>query len=469
MKCPNCGFSFSEGNRCPNCDMDVYILSKTQNVSARLYNEALALAKNLELSHAIENLQQCLLFDKGNTQARNLLGLLYCETGRIGDALKHWIISTSYQEENNFATAYMDYLQKNSRDMEKYDDAVSMYNQALYYLNQGNDDLAIIQIKSAIDKSPDFIEAYNLMTLCCIEEKNYKRAQYFIDIVLKKDVNNSTALHYHSLIEGHVAPSSIRKVDRHHSENQPKTISVKRTDSPPPIPRYKRKEKKNSSVVEKRDLISLAIGIVATAIILLVLIFPAINENKDSTIDSLQKQVEDYAGDTKMTAEEVLAMRTEYETLKNENKLLRSEETKQANLELLQTAVSQLTDEKYEECVDTLGAIDTLGFNEEDLAKYNSVRSTAYPQAANSYYTTGKSEFLSNNFAEAKISLQSALDCSNNENFVDDILYYLGKIAEDEGKTTDAKAYYQQVLADYPDSNQKDNVNNALAQLPESE
>lgn len=467
MKCPNCGFSFSEGYRCPTCDIDVYIFSKTQNMSIRLYNEALDMAKGLELTHAIDNLEQCLLFDKSNINARNLLGLLYCETGRIGDALKHWIISTSYRSENNAATTYMDFLQKNARDMEKANDAVCMYNKALHYLRQGSDDLAIIQLKTAIENNADFIDAYNLMTLCCIEEKNYKRAQYFVDLVLKRDVKNDVALHYRQLIDENMPSTSLLKVDRHHSEVQPKTISVNKTDSSPPMPRYKRKEKRNANVIERRDLVSLGIGIVATAIILLVMIFPAINENKDNTIAQLEKQLNSYTGETNMTAEEVLAMRTEYETLLTENKLLRSEETKQANLELLQTAVSLLTDEKFEECVDTLNTIETLGFSEEDLSKYNSIRSTAYPKAADSYYTKGKSEFLSNNFTEAKVSLQNALSCAGNENFVDDIYYYLGKIAESEDNTIEAKIHYEKVISDFPDSNQIDNVKNAMSQLPE--
>ena len=92
---------------------------------------------------------------------------------------------------------------------------------------------------------------------------------------------------------------------------------------------------------------------------MLVLVLPAINENKDKTIETLQAQVESYQGETNMTPEEVLAMREKVTTLEAENKQLRSEETKQANLELLETAVSQLNDKKFEECVATLDSIET--------------------------------------------------------------------------------------------------------------
>ena len=34
------------------------------------------------------------------------------------------------------------------------------------------------------------------MTLCCIEDKNLKRALHFNEIVLKRDIRNPLALHY---------------------------------------------------------------------------------------------------------------------------------------------------------------------------------------------------------------------------------------------------------------------------------
>ena len=95
-------------------------------------------------------------------------------------------------------------------------------------------------------------------------------------------------------------------------------------------------------------MIAFVIGLVISALVILVLIVPALNEDKDAKIKELQTAVENYSGKTKMTPEEVLEMRTELEKLQKENKQLRSEENKQANLELLETAVSQMTDGDYE-------------------------------------------------------------------------------------------------------------------------
>ena len=303
------------------------------------------------------------------------------------------------------------------------------------------------------------------MTLCCIEDKNTKRAQHFNEIVLKRDIRNPLALHYANLLGNTpAAPSPLKKAEK---TKTPTAISVKKTDSNPPIPRYKRKEKTNS-VLEKRDFLAFLAGIGVAVIVILVLIVPALNESKNNKIKELETAVENYAGETDMTQEEVLAMRTELEKLQAENKLLRSEENKQANLELLATAVAQMTDGDFEACVTTLDTIDTVSFSEEDMAKYNSVKTTAYPKAADSYYTKGKSEFLSNNFTEAKTYLETAMNYTSTENFVDDTLYYLAKIAEEDGDAMKAKEYYNKIVKEYPDSNQITNVKNALQQLNES-
>lgn len=462
MKCPNCGFEFFEGCHCPGCGVDVYVFQKARSVSNRLYNEALSLAEEQDLSGAATKLEQSLLFDKNNIPARNLLGLIDCERGRIGDALRHWIISTSLQPENNLASEYMEYLQRNAREMEKCNDAIRMYNQAITYLKQGSDDLAIIQLKKSIDNDPNFLDAYNLMTLCCIEDKNMKRAQHFNEIVLRRDIRNPIALHYAQLIGNLPAPSSFKKAEARKVEKM--KAKVKKTDGNPPIPRYKRKEKNNAALA-KRDLLAFLVGVAVAAVVILVLVVPALNEGTTAKIKELETAVENYAGETKMSPEEVLEMRTELKQLQEENKKLRSEENKQANLELLETAVAQMTDGDFEGCVTTLDSIDTVSFSEEDLAKYNSVKTTAYPKAADAYYTKGKSQFLSNHFTEAKTYLETAMKYTSNENFVDDALYYLGKIAEEDGDTEQAKKYYNRIISEHPESNQIGNVRNALENL----
>lgn len=466
MKCPNCGKEVANGFLCPFCHVDMYIFRKAGNASIRLYNEGLRAAKEQDLSHAVDVLQQSLLFDKNNIDAHNLLGLIYAEIGHIAEAMKHWIISTSLLKTENPASRYIQYWQKHARELERQNDAIRMYNQSLRYLQQGSDDLAIIQLKKCIDVNPNLIDAYNLMTLCCLKERNYKRAYNLIDFVLKKDCKNTLALKYLQVLSNEKKlPSQKSKKFRFHSVPQDVNDELKMTDSTPPIPRYKRSDKKGIHVLEKRDLIAFFIGVAASAMVLLLLVQPAWNEEQNKTIQSLQAQVESYAGTTNMTPEEVVEMRQQMEVLETDNKKLRSEETKQANIALLETAISQLSDEKYEECATTLQSIETVGFSDEELQKYESTKAAALPKAAEAIFTKGKSAFLSNNYIEARTYLENVLKMVDSGDFVDDVYFYLGEIAKQEENTEKAKEYYQMVISKYPDSNQLENAKLALESL----
>jgi len=131
MKCPNCTKVNVINNVCPSCGVDAVLFQRTSILSCNLYNKGLTLAKQRDLSGAISVLNKSIEFNKNNIMARNLLGLVYFEIGYIGDALRHWVISSSQVKENNDAIEYIDRLQKHSRQLEQLGDAVKIYNQAL--------------------------------------------------------------------------------------------------------------------------------------------------------------------------------------------------------------------------------------------------------------------------------------------------------------------------------------------------
>ena len=93
MKCYNCGCTLSEDNFCTACGADVKTYKRIRHLSNRYYNEGLKKAKVRDLSGAIDSLTLSLKFNKNNVQSRNLLGLVFFETGEIVSALSEWIIS----------------------------------------------------------------------------------------------------------------------------------------------------------------------------------------------------------------------------------------------------------------------------------------------------------------------------------------------------------------------------------------
>ena len=81
MICYNCGTQLGHDIVCPGCGIQVKTYKKILFTSEALYNKGLRLAKNGELTNAIESLKMSLKFNKRNIKARNLLGLLYLRIG----------------------------------------------------------------------------------------------------------------------------------------------------------------------------------------------------------------------------------------------------------------------------------------------------------------------------------------------------------------------------------------------------
>lgn len=102
MKCFNCGADLKDSEYCSQCGADVKLYSRMLKLSNAYYNEGLEKAKVRDLSGAVLALRESLKINKKNTNARNLLGLVYYEMGMAVEALTQWIISRSFQEQQEY-------------------------------------------------------------------------------------------------------------------------------------------------------------------------------------------------------------------------------------------------------------------------------------------------------------------------------------------------------------------------------
>ena len=81
---------------------------KNQQIANSFYNLGLEKARIRDLSGAAQCLKKSLHFNKYQTDARNLLGLIYYENGEVADALVQWVISMNLQPDHNLADHYLD-------------------------------------------------------------------------------------------------------------------------------------------------------------------------------------------------------------------------------------------------------------------------------------------------------------------------------------------------------------------------
>lgn len=86
MNCINCGALLTDLDYCGHCGCNVLVQKKAYYLSNVYYNQGLEKASIRDLSGAISCLQRSLTFNKHNIQARNLLGLVFFETGEVVSA-----------------------------------------------------------------------------------------------------------------------------------------------------------------------------------------------------------------------------------------------------------------------------------------------------------------------------------------------------------------------------------------------
>lgn len=196
MICYKCGAQVDSSEICPNCGTKIKLYKKIIMASNAYYNAGLEKASVRDLSGAIENLKMSLRFNKRNTEARNLLGLIYCEMGEVVAALTEWVISKNYQPMDNRAGFYLDEIQQNKSKLETANQTIKKYNQALVYCRQNSRDLAIIQLKKVLSLNPKLVVGHQLLALLYIQEKKYELAKKSLRNAGKIDVNNKVTLRY---------------------------------------------------------------------------------------------------------------------------------------------------------------------------------------------------------------------------------------------------------------------------------
>lgn len=117
--------------------------------------------RSRDLSGAIDLLKRSLKFNKLNVQARNLLGLVYFETGEAVAALSEWIISKNIMPENNIASEYIERLQQNANKLDVINQTIKKYNDSLQCCRKGSEDVAVIQLKKILNQNPKLIKGYH--------------------------------------------------------------------------------------------------------------------------------------------------------------------------------------------------------------------------------------------------------------------------------------------------------------------
>lgn len=420
-------------------------VKKNRQIANAYYNAGLAKARQRDLSGAAKALKESLRFDKYQTDARNLLGLIYNEVGEVGAAVAQWVISLNLQEQDNLAEEYLRKVYGSRGYLEVADQSARKYNQALGYAQNENEDLAILMLMKIVDEVPNYVKAQELLALLYIHQDNFTRAGRCLYQALKVDPYNPRALRYMSFVKKHTGKAEVerKKLKNAFSHRQMQDDDV---ILPPSY-------KENTGW---QSILNILAGLVMGAVVIFFLVMPASREalnsrhneelrktleqlnQKNIEIDSLRMEA-DSAEKAKLQAEDSLAalLSSEGNTTGQYQKLVqilqayRNEDLRTAVLLYAELDLSILNDGVIDDTVawirqdmETNGAALLEQMGDEAMAQDGQAA-----QAADYY--------------------QKSLAILGDD---PGLLFKLGNAYLAQGNTEQANEYYGRVIMDYPDS-----------------
>lgn len=441
MDCYNCGAKLGKENNCPNCGTNVKIYKKIIRASNAYYNDGLEKAGVRDLSGAIESLKTSLRFYKLNTNARNLLGLIYFEMGEVVAALTEWVISKNYQPRENVASRYLDEIQNNQSRLDSINQTIKKYNQALAYCRQDSRDLAIIQLKKVLSLNPKLVSGHQLLALLYIQERKFDLAKKSLRNAGKIDANNTVTLRY--LRE---ANTGLREANPNKKQKNDELVSYQSGNETIIQPRYL---KDNSAVI---TIINMIIGIVIGVAITSFLVVPGVRRqvqndakaevleanntisSKNQTISSLETQIEDLTAqvsDAKSGEEEQANSVSSYE-------------------QLLQAYISY-ADEDIEAAGAALGNVNAEALSESAKAVYDTINAEVNAEYISTLYKAGTDAYNAQEYKDAIDNLLKVVEMDETyEN--GNALYYLAQAYRRDDNLEMAKTYYRKVVDLYPNT-----------------
>lgn len=414
MQCPNCNATYEFGNNCPRCKIDTVLYRRSVHLSDRFYNQGLEKLKGSDITQGIELLAKSLAINKNNLDARNLLGLAHFEVGHIGEAIKHWVISSSLQPKDNPAEGYLERINKHPRALEKMNDAVTMYNYALGHIKQKSDDLAIIQLKKALENNPRFVDALNLLALCHLIQNDKDRALTMVERALMIDVENPIALNYYSILnpKGKLpkyATTPTRFVTK--PIESPATYNTDPYNKVGPYKAMSIKEKKATNF-HIAEILTFIIGVVSTLAVIYFLFYPALQDEQEREIARMEQRKVEAAAVHQAEIQAILEEKEElnYEISSRDTTIRSMEDVLelQSRINTVIHADWLYQDNQLHEAINILDDLDTTGMTFDIRNRIDAIRESAYPRLANAYFNEGQQAFNASDYSLALINLEFA-------------------------------------------------------------
>lgn len=469
MICPYCGNPVtSSRRRCEECGFDLAPARKLVERSNIFYNRGLRMAQVRNLTAAVSVLEKSLEFDKHNSDARNLLGLIYYEMGDIVNSLSAWVVSRHLDPEDNEADYFLERVQRDTTKLDDMNQAIKKYNLALEEARQHNFDLAVIQLKRALSLNRKLIKAYQLLALIYMETGENAKAYRLINMGLKVDMGNTVLLQYRQELTG----SSIE------GEGDLDVLNEEGAGDKPIEAKFSYKEEKPSIL----PFVNLIIGVILGIICAQWLIVPTVKKNMKAEYESSQI---DYSAEMSAKSATISQLQKTVTNLEKEISRLNGRVGTSDGTSIDVNSQSYETFfEAWDEYKTLMGkkeytndelvslAYKLWKIDENEIAQeyalniLQSMRSEIYPQASSKVYSAAKEMYEKEMYEEAITWFKAAADM---EPGYDSPLYYLGKTYQTLGRFQEALDSYRKMLEAAPNSTLKEMVSERIKECERQE
>lgn len=441
MKCYMCGTLVDQEKVCPHCGSDLKIYRVILASSNLLYNTGLEQAQVRDLSGAIVSLKKSLKYNKYNTKARNLLGLVYFELGETVLALSEWVISKNLEPDNPMADRYLDEIQNTPGMLDKLNQTTKKYNQALLYCKQGSRDLATIQLRKVLSLNPKFVAGHQLLALLYIQDGKYNEARKELNIANKIDVRNTTTLRYSREVRDKLKEQNQKR-------KKPKkddVVSFQDGNDTIVMPNSSFRDMIDST---RASVVNILVGLVLGLLICFFLVIPTIRQRaSESAAASLVDTNEELTN----SASNVSSLKKKVEELNQELEKYTGKADAVGSYEKLMEAKEFFDANNLDKAGESLNSVNRDLLSARGQAMYDVIHAAVYAKILEETYNKAEQAYWKEDYNAAKESFAQVV-------FIDqtyhngDALFYL---AESQWNTWDfdnAKETYQKVIDQYPNT-----------------
>lgn len=449
MICYICNHETGNEAICPMCGTDLSVFRKVKRLSNLYYNDGLQKAEVRNLSGAIISLKKSLKFNKYNIDARNLLGLVYYEMGEVVDALSEWVISKSYQQDDNIAGRYLEELRKNRAQLDAINQTIKKYNQALLYCKQDSRDLAIIQLKKVLSLNPKLVRAHQLLALLYLQEEKLEQAKKELRNAGKIDANNTITLRYLKEVN-----TKLREKGSLRKKKEDDLISYQSGNEMIIMPSRFQDYSLGST------LGYLLIGLIIGALAIGFLVVPSIEDKANQAVKEQMIQANETLSSNAQQIEQQTDRIAELEAqIADLQENAQALPTQTAAYEAVLTGYVAFVANDPIAAGNALAGVDTTQLSATALEIYNSVWSTVSVAYYEALFNAGYTSYVAENFADAISNLLPVVnhDMSYKNGSA---AYYLAQSYRKNGDIEAAKPYYQYVIDNYPGTQQANTSKN---------